>query len=646
MTPCGQGVPGAAPAGAIAGVAGTTGSDAIKCTSLEGAQDGPGAGVLGADGQRKPIDPSLAFLSVASGWVGHHERPAAVAAKRGHLAGGAAVASYVSFAASAGAGAGAPDEPLPGELRELYDRLTDGLEERVGNTFDEAYDRHFEKLSEARATPSGDSRADLEQRARLIRAERKQAQKAIADEVRQLARSKPAEIDRLASDPQQQQQQPDQQAADKKPSSSEDKPQTTKARKKGKPKSDKPKFKNNKAGRKDPKEDGAKKKTAKNIEQRQPMRGGGGAVDTDSGGDGDGGTAAAAKTHAAAAGSPSEPEPGEASGSKARLPGGVSRAANAATRNTLGAAPEPRLDAKASGSKPQQRLTCPSPSNNTTPFDHLAAIVQRNELPQVATLPFSRQEASSRASAEESVLAKHYSRHGPDLIFFNGVGQLHRLLGNTTHAIDCFRAALLLNPSDKTAMLNLADLIFKLEYWSDAEDILREVLLLPGAQDDQQNHYALGRAYMAQGKITDANQAFRRSLALNPNFMPARIALDTNRALARSMHAPDFTSQTLTVIATCIVATLTGLILFLVESDDDVAPPAPAANGSGRPQPNRPTRGFKMSRLRKGVIMIAAIVVVPATIAVLRELSDMFGWQLFATGKVSQSAQISGGLFW
>jgi tetratricopeptide (TPR) repeat protein len=112
------------------------------------------------------------------------------------------------------------------------------------------------------------------------------------------------------------------------------------------------------------------------------------------------------------------------------------------------------------------------------------------------------------------------------------------------------------------ALLGLSDIALTLQYWKDAEKIIRKILLLAGGQDVAQNHFVLGRALFAQNKVAEANQAFRQSLSLQPDLRAAQIALDLSRQVARSLYTPDYGDSTVAVIATCVFGTM--LIIFLI----------------------------------------------------------------------------------
>ena len=159
-------------------------------------------------------------------------------------------------------------------------------------------------------------------------------------------------------------------------------------------------------------------------------------------------------------------------------------------------------------------------------------------------------------------------RGTPEL--YNAVGQLFRVRGNTTSAIDCFRAVIGTHATNEDALLNLCDTLFRLEKWTEAEEVIRYSLSLEAHRQIGQNHFALGRTLLAQGRNGEAVASFKECLRLNPNHHTAQAGLAVSRSLASSR---DSNFYTMVIIIFCIVITL-----FIVCKDLDAAVhPEPAS---------------------------------------------------------------------
>ena len=142
-------------------------------------------------------------------------------------------------------------------------------------------------------------------------------------------------------------------------------------------------------------------------------------------------------------------------------------------------------------------------------------------------------------------------------------GKLFRTANDPDRAVECFWAALASDPKNINALVGLSDVVFDIVglsgdwisdqvYWNDAEIIMRELLMLPGGHGVAQNYYALGRSLLAQRKLTEANQAFRRSLMLQPNLKSAQIALDASQKLGQEIDVPDYGVLTAAIIGTFV----------------------------------------------------------------------------------------------
>lgn len=239
-------------------------------------------------------------------------------------------------------------------------------------------------------------------------------------------------------------------------------------------------------------------------------------------------------------------------------------------------------------------LSCGT-SPDYTMFDHLAGVKDRDTLEQLvekdvfsnvfpmnspANIEILRSSELKDLLANNAELHRRLQTKKDTAELLNGVGQLYRVRGNTTAAINCFRAVLAKNPSDNEALLNLCDTLFRLEKWAEAEEVIRYSLTHTDHKLDGQNHFALGRTLLAQGRNIEAVEAFKRCLRLNPNYHTAQAGLAVSRSFA-GRH--DHNMYTIVVIGCCVVATLFFVQRTLRQEGDDVALPDSSPHYAGEP---------------------------------------------------------------
>ena len=260
-------------------------------------------------------------------------------------------------------------------------------------------------------------------------------------------------------------------------------------------------------------------------------------------------------------------------------------------------------------------LWCPEPE--PTPDRPLLDIVtNRSKLPQVTSW-LTDVEIIEHVSSEEEILVKHRERNGMDATYLTRVGQLYRYLNDLPKAVVCFWGALLKDPLAKDALLSMSDLTFNLRYWKDAEYIVRQIFQLPGGGDVAQNHYVFGQALFAQNKVSEANQAFRRSLSLQPDLKPAQLALESSRHVARMIYTPDYENSTAAVIAACIVGTVAALYFFLRDMSEDGSTRSKQQSGDGTRLGKGPTDCDPPSNAVntiKRILLVASLMVSAATL--------------------------------
>jgi len=112
------------------------------------------------------------------------------------------------------------------------------------------------------------------------------------------------------------------------------------------------------------------------------------------------------------------------------------------------------------------------------------------------------------------------------VVVCNHIGNFWRIRGSTYHSIECFRRALYYSPNDADALLNLAKVLFNLNYVQDAAYLARRSLeMQPSEHNCWLQHFTLGEILRASGDLEEAGIHFRHALDLNPAFELAEVHL-------------------------------------------------------------------------------------------------------------------------
>lgn len=140
---------------------------------------------------------------------------------------------------------------------------------------------------------------------------------------------------------------------------------------------------------------------------------------------------------------------------------------------------------------------------------------------------------------------------------YNQIGNFWRIKGNTQMSIDCFRKALSFSPDNADVLLNLARVLFNLQYLDDAIELTKRSLEMQRSdQNTWLQHFTLGEILKAYGHYQEASLHFRTTLDLNPGFQPAVAHL-------REMEVnPDgtVTYYTLFIILFLVLGVLCGIL--------------------------------------------------------------------------------------
>jgi tetratricopeptide (TPR) repeat protein len=150
---------------------------------------------------------------------------------------------------------------------------------------------------------------------------------------------------------------------------------------------------------------------------------------------------------------------------------------------------------------------------------------------------------------------------------YDNIGNFWRIKGDTQASIECFRKALSIAPNNPHVLLNLARVLFNLQYLDDAIALTRQSLKMQSPeQNSWQQHFTLGEILKAYGHFNEAALHFRHALDLNPNFAPAESHL-------REMEVvPDatVTYYTLCIILFLVLGVLCGILTSIDAGFDEL----------------------------------------------------------------------------
>lgn len=176
-------------------------------------------------------------------------------------------------------------------------------------------------------------------------------------------------------------------------------------------------------------------------------------------------------------------------------------------------------------------LTCGKPVNFTH-YDDLVGVAQRYEHnpapePEVAYLFLKRKSGQSlehfNIDALERRLRRAKKEQPQTIQLWNQIGNFWRIKGNAGHAIECFRRALSVSPTNPDTLLNLARILFNLQYLDDAISLTKRSLEVhPPERSAWRQYFTLGEIFKAYGQLSDAILHLKQALALHPHYEPIR----------------------------------------------------------------------------------------------------------------------------
>ncbi|KAI4462150.1 ttc17 protein [Holotrichia oblita] len=221
-------------------------------------------------------------------------------------------------------------------------------------------------------------------------------------------------------------------------------------------------------------------------------------------------------------------------------------------------------------SSSEDTLDCGKPVNYTY-YDNLVGVLNRHRHPNVpepqVALILSKTKNNKPTEfdidALERRLRKAKKEKPKSVQLYNQIGNFWRIKGDAQKSIECFRRALAVSPHNAEVLLNLARVLFTLQYLDDAIYLTRRSLeVQPPDKGAWQQYFTLGEIFKAYGHYQEASLHLRHALELKPGFEPAQTAL-------REMESiPATTIHIYTLII--IICLVLGVLLVILSSVDSL----------------------------------------------------------------------------
>lgn len=218
-------------------------------------------------------------------------------------------------------------------------------------------------------------------------------------------------------------------------------------------------------------------------------------------------------------------------------------------------------------------LDCGKPVNFTY-YDYLIGVAQRFNHPlipepDVAYLFLKNKDEKSLKSFDISLLEKRLKRARKDkprsVHLYNQIGNYWRIRGDARQSIECFRLALSISPTNAEVLLNLARVLYNLQYLDDAIHLTRRSLeVQPPDRSAWRQYFTLGEIFKAYGHFQESVLHLRHALELYPQHEPILKALrDVENNPTSPLHV-----YTILIIAALVIAVF---IVIITSSDNSDA---------------------------------------------------------------------------
>lgn len=134
----------------------------------------------------------------------------------------------------------------------------------------------------------------------------------------------------------------------------------------------------------------------------------------------------------------------------------------------------------------------------------------------------SRFDEAKQALLKAMELYTDKHKHYGWLLF--SMGQIYQNSGNFQEAIKWFEKAHKCIPEEASFLIYLGILNFRLEKYSEAEQILSKATICKEGHTDEA-FYNLGAVLLSQGKYDEASECFQKALEIDPEYEEAKLAL-------------------------------------------------------------------------------------------------------------------------
>jgi tetratricopeptide (TPR) repeat protein len=228
-----------------------------------------------------------------------------------------------------------------------------------------------------------------------------------------------------------------------------------------------------------------------------------------------------------------------------------------------------RLTKNGQNEEQLETLTCGKPVNFTY-YDELIGIAQRfshpiTPEPEVAYLFMKKKEYKYLKNFDvqslERRLLKALQVSPRSVQLYNQIGNFWRIKGDTKQAIECFRKALAITPTNSDVLLNLARVLFHMQYLDDAIHLTRRSLEVQTPDRRWRQYFTLGEIFKAYGHFQESILHLRHALELHPNHELI------SKALRDVENIPP--ASTLHVYTIIIIVCLVMSVLFVILSTSD-----------------------------------------------------------------------------
>lgn len=126
----------------------------------------------------------------------------------------------------------------------------------------------------------------------------------------------------------------------------------------------------------------------------------------------------------------------------------------------------------------------------------------------------------------EHQLRRSLQTRPPTVKLYNQLANYWRIKGDSGKSIDCFRSALILDPTNADALHDLSRVLYSLQYFDDAIFLARRsVESQANAPNKWRSYFTLGEIYRSYGQFQQSLLYFRRALELFPEHEPIAKAI-------------------------------------------------------------------------------------------------------------------------